>query len=221
MNYSEDRVMKIRMMFATAAIPAALLTASSASAAVTVARTAAPAPTYSTTLNFDEPGGPTGANVPVNSWASIGLSVLDSGAGGGGFVGNLNGTFPWLPNNNVWAGAFGAFMTFSTDLTEFSTQTWDSGAPGPFGGGFAVVALDSGVEVANQFYPDVAWGGLGDTWINITTSGGSTFDEVRILGFGFPPETYLDNMSWNAVPAPGALALLGLAGIVARRRRRD
>ena len=29
----------------------------------------------------------------------------------------------------------------------------------------------------------------------------------------------LDNIQFNAIPAPGAIALLGLAGLAARRRR--
>jgi uncharacterized protein (TIGR03382 family) len=66
-----------------------------------------------------------------------------------------------------------------------------------------------------------AWGGFGDSWFDMTTDGGDVFDEVRILGFGFDPTTYADNMSWNAaIPAPGSLALLALAGVVGRRRNR-
>ena len=98
------------MRITTPIVATALIITTPAFAAVTVTRTAAPAPTYGTTLNFDEVGGPTGGNVPPNSWASLGLATLDSGAGGGGFVGNVNASFPWMPNDNIWAGPFGAFM---------------------------------------------------------------------------------------------------------------
>jgi hypothetical protein len=213
--------MKTGTMFATAAIPTAMCLAITlpASAAVTITQSAAPAPTYGTTLNFDEVGGPIGI-APPNSWASIGLASIDSGVGGGGFVGNLNDTFPWLPDNNVLVGPFGVFMTFSTELTEFSAQVWDSGSPGPFGGGLGVVVLNDGVELSFELFGEPSWGGIGDSWFNITTTGGAMFDEVRILGFGSNTETYIDNMSWNAVPGPGSLALLAVASLFGRKRRR-
>ena len=190
-----------------------------ASAAITVTQQAGPAPTYGTTLNFDELGGPTGPNVPGNSWTGIGITSLISGEGSN-FVGNLSGDFPWLPNNNVYAAPFGAFINYANDLSALSVQAWDpSGPPSPFGGGLGVFVFDDGVEVGSGFFTP-AWGGVGNTWYNITTTGGSKFDEVRILGFGFSPTTYVDNLSWNVVPAPGAFALLGLAGLVGCGRRR-
>ena len=63
-----------------------------------------------------------------------------------------------------------------------------------------------------------AWGGIGDTWFNITATGGDSFSHIVIAGMGFFPETFVDNLSWNTVPAPGAIALLGL-GLVRGRRR--
>jgi hypothetical protein len=208
------------MKASTIASILALALATPAFADVTVTRTAGPAPTYATSLNFDEAGGPSGSNVPTNSWAPIGLSNIDIGVGGGGFVGNLNGTFPWMPDNNVYGGAFGVFMNFSGSLSEFSSQIWDSGAAGPFGGGLGVVVLNDNVELAFETWSDTPWGGIGDTWFNITTTDGTVFDEVRIVGFGFNTETYVDNMSWNAVPAPAALALLAFAGLLGSTRRR-
>jgi hypothetical protein len=80
--------------------------------------------------------------------------------------------------------------------------------------------FDDGVEVASSFVTP-AWGGIGDTWFDITADGGDVFDEVRILGWGFSPTTYADNLSWDVVPGPGSLALLAVAGLVSRRRRRD
>lgn len=209
---------KIDLMFAAIAAVTASLLSTPALAAISVVRTAAPAPTYATTLNFDEPGGPTGS-VPTNSYAGIGISVIQSGTGDG-FVGNFNGAFPWLPNNNAMAGPFGIFINYSTDLTSFSIQAWDSGTSGPFGGGFGVAVLNDGVEVGFEFYSTTAWGGIGNTWYNITTTGGSVFDEVRLLGFGNNTETFVDNLSWNVIPTPGALALLGLAGFTSLGRRR-
>lgn len=170
-------------------------------------------------LNFDEPGQPTGV-VAANYWqpgygltieAGDGIPVVDAFAG---IVG-------WdLGDDNAYFGNFGVFMTFDYDVSELSLEVWDpAGPPSPIGGGLAVVLFNDDVKVAfGSFTP--AWGGVGDSWFDVTTDGGDVFDEVRILGFGFPNTTYADNLSWNAVPAPGSLALLALAGVFGRRRNR-
>lgn len=183
------------------------------------------APSYTTTLDFDEAGGPTGT-VSSDAWQSIGIAELLAGDGNG----NVNDWAtvlgePWLGDGNSLLGNFGVFLTFANDVTEMSLQAWDpSGAPTPFGGGFGVFAFNDGVEVAN-FVGEPAYGGVGDEWYNIIASGGMVFDEVRLLGFGFAPETFVDNLSWNVapVPVPGALILLasGLAGLGFSKRRKS
>lgn len=178
--------------------------------------------TYANTLNFDEPGGPVGFGLPTNSWdASHGVTSL--GAGDGNQVVSDFTTTPgqgWLGSGNAFYGNFGVFMTFDSDIESFSTQFWDpSGAPSPFGGGAAIYLYNDGSEVASLFFTP-AWGGVGDDWIDVTTSGGMVFDEVRLLGYGFSPTSYIDNASWT-VPTPGVAALLGIAGIGAARRRRN
>ncbi len=176
------------------------------------------APAHPTTLNFDEPGTPTGT-VPTNTWSSIGLSELQAGDSNP-VVGNHDQGWG-INDGNSFYGNFGVFMTFDSDLDAFSAQVWDpSGPPGPFGGGVGVFVFDDGVEVGSHFY-EPAWGGIGNDWISIAADGGSSFDEVRILGYGFFPTTYMDNASWNAVPAPGtitAIAAIGLGGVMRRRR---
>jgi hypothetical protein len=196
---------------------AAVLAAAAGHAAATITITqGASGATYGTTLNFDEPGTPTGI-VPIDTWAGIGLERMEAGDGQSQV---FDPTEPWIGSGNSFLGVFGVFMTFSTDLTSFSGQVWDpSGPPTFIGGGFGVFVFNDGVEVG--FYSgEPAWGGLGDSWIDVTATDGMVFDEVRILGFGFFPTTYVDNLSWNAVPAPGSLALLGLAGFATGRRRR-
>jgi hypothetical protein len=109
-------------------------------------------------------------------------------------------------------------MTFGDDLTNFSGQVWDpSGAP-PFGGA-GIFVYNDGAEIANLFI-EPAWGGIGDSWIDVSATDGMVFDEIRIVGFGFDPSTFVDNLSWNAVPTPSGLAVLGLGGIVMSRGRR-
>lgn len=201
-----------------AAIAIALLGAGSvANADVTVAQGAS-GTTYGTTLNFDEIGGPTGV-VATDAWAGIGVAELQAGDSVP-FVGDASGIHPWISDGNSFLGNFGVFMTFDTDLTSFSGQFWDpSGNPGPFGGGMGIFVYNDGVEVANSFVTP-AWGGLGDSWIDVSTTDGMVFDEIRVLGFGFGPTTYADNLSWNAVPTPSGLAVLAIAGVASTRRRR-
>lgn len=179
------------------------------------------APTYATTLNFDEPGGPTG---PVNQTDWLVSHGLTLEAGDGlPYVDDFTSVpgQAWLGTGNAFFGNFGVFMAFEQDLTDFSAQFWDpSGPPSPFGGGAAVFLLNDGVEVGfHSFTP--SWGGVGDSWLNISATSGDVFDEVRVLGFGFPAFTYMDNASWNAIPAPSSAALVGLGALAATRRRRS
>ncbi len=181
------------------------------------------APTYTGfTLNFDEPGGPTGLISPTFWQASHGITI-DAGDGAPQVDNwDIVHAAGWgLGDNNSFFGSFGVFMTFDNDLTEMSIEVWDpSGPPSPLGGGLGVFLFNDGVQVAAASV-EPAWGGLGDSWFDLTTDGGDVFDEVRILGFGFDPSTYADNLSWNTVvPAPGSIALLALAGVVGRRRNR-
>lgn len=194
---------------------------SAALGAVTVSNVAA-APTYSTTLTFDEVGGPTGSNVASNAWAGLGITSFVSGEGSN-TVGTLNTNpgFGWLGTGNVFAGPFGVFINFDSDLTEFSAEYWDSSGPATFSGGGAIaIALNDGVEVGSFFITNPAYAGAGLVGINITTDNGSVFDEVRFAGFGFFPEAFVDNLSWNAVPAPASATLAALALLGGARRRR-
>lgn len=172
---------------------------------------------FATSLNFDEAGGPTGA-VSSTAWQSTyGITIMP-GDGGDNFVQDWGATFgPWLGTGNSLLGNFGIFMNFDSDLSGFSSQLWDPSGDGPFGG-LIIAVFSGGTEVASTIIGP-SWGGIGDSWVNITTTGGSTFDEVRYVGLGFDPSTFADNLSWSAVPAPGAVALFGLVGLGARRRR--
>lgn len=200
----------------------ALALAASASAGVSVSYSDS-APTYSTTLNFDEAGGPTGGLVG-NEWSSHGISSLMSGIGDGGFVGDLNSILgtTWLGTGNAWTGPWGGYLNFSQDLTAFSCQFWDDSGPATiFNGGAIVVAKKAGVEVGSFFIDNPTWSETGPTWVNITTDGGSTFDEVDFVGFNWiGPTEVIDNLSWNTIPTPGSAGVLALAGVLGSRRRR-
>ncbi len=190
-----------------------------ANASIVITQSAGAAPTYATTLNFDEPGGPTGNNVPNDSWdvPPWNIPVFSSGDVIANDVGD-HSAFTGQGTNS-YVGPFGVFIEFGQDLTEMSFQGWDDSGPGgAFGGGAAVAAYNDGSEVASIFITP-AYGGAGDSWFNITTSGGMVFDQIAFLGFGFFPQSYVDNLSWNAVPEPGSLALLAIGGVAMIRRR--
>ena len=176
--------------------------------------------TYGTTLNFDEVGGPTGPGIAQNAWVGIGLADMAAGDGNN-FVGDNATLFgPWIGTGNSFFGNFGIFMTFDSDLSNFSGQFWDpAGPPSPFGGGMGIFVFNDGVEIASSFVTP-SWQGVGDEWVDVSATGGMVFDEIRVLGFGFDATTFADNLSWNAVPAPSGLAFLSIGGLVGARRRR-
>ena len=133
----------------TSAIGIIALAAGSSLGAITVSQGSS-AITYSTTLNFDELGGPTGA-VSTDAWAALGVTELQSGDGAPS-VGDNSGAGPWIGTSNSFFGNFGIFMTFDSDLTNFSAQIWDPSGPGSFfGGGMIGVAFNDGVEVGSFF----------------------------------------------------------------------
>ncbi len=209
-----------RLFASTLVVGAAFAAAGSATAGYSITQQAAPAPTYSTVLNFDEPGAPTGF-VPSNYWAGLGLASLTDGANPGVPIGNVSGSYPWVNTGNVASGFnFGLFFTWDSDVTAASFQMWTSAQSGPFGA-MGVTLLDANDNIVDAYgLSGPIWGGVGNSWFNVTTSGGSAFRKLVITygGFGFP-ELFVDNVSWNAVPAPGAMALLGLAAFGGRRRR--
>ncbi|MBS0189880.1 MAG: hypothetical protein U0573_13130 [Phycisphaerales bacterium] len=196
---------------------------SSANAAFTMTQQSAPAPTYSTVLNFDAPGSPTGT-VASNSWLSLGVESLFSGVDSSSIdivPVSSNPGFGWLGSGNTAVGPFGVYMKFTGQVSSLSAQYWDDSGPGSFfGGGAGVILYKNGVQVDFLSILSPAYSPTGKSWINIVGSGGSTFDEVDFVGFGFSPTAYVDNISWNSVPAPSAAALLALSGLVAGRRRR-
>lgn len=93
-------------------------------------------------------------------------------------------------------------ISFSTDGSSFTAFTNVSGLPSSFG-----------LQTVNFGAADVY--GKADLYIRFTFTGGSTTSAAG--------NNRIDNVQFNAeaVPAPGSVALLGLAGIVAGRRRRN
>lgn len=218
----------MRVQMTIGALGVAVGTAS-ALGGVTWTQSAAPAPTYATTLNFDEPGTPTGLLPTVDGYSTdafqAGYGILIGAGDSFPYVDNYSTQpgYSWLGTGNSFFANYGEILTFDNPVTEFSCQFWDpSGPPSFFGGGAVAYAFspdDHNNPVAYlSFTP--AWGGVGDTWLNMTTDGGTVIDYILVFGRGFTPFGYMDNLSWNATPTPGTAGLLGLAGIAGMRRRR-
>ena len=72
-----------------------------------------------------------------------------------------------------------------------------------------------GIDLSDPILLGTSWGAGGDSFdpSNVNFAGGDSLD-LATLGFGNVM------IRANAIPAPGAAALLGLAGLVATRRRR-
>ncbi len=178
------------------------------------------APSYATSLNFDEPDGPTGNGIPSNAWAAapyfIDILGFDFGPNAVGDNSTLTGA-----DTNSFFGSFGVRMLFANDLTELSLQAWnDSGPPDPiFGGGMVIVVFNDGGDPLALDVVTPAFGGAGEPKINFTTTDSTVFDEVILQGFGFTPDVYIDNLSWNAVPEPSFAVWLGMLGLAALRIR--
>jgi MYXO-CTERM domain-containing protein len=203
------------------ALGALLTTAGSLNAGVTITQQNAPAPTYDTLLTFDEGGTPTGV-VASNFWqGSHGVTITDGVNGPATVIGDFSGASPWINSGNAAEGNFGVYLTFDQKVTALSFQAWDpSGAPDFFGNGLTIWLTDINDNVVDVQQYTGAWGGIGDSWFNITTDSGTTFQKVTITNNSFFPVSYVDNVSWTNVPAPGSFALIAAAGLVGRRRRR-
>lgn len=190
--------------------------------------------TYGTSLNFDETGTTTGA-VTGNEWNTDPWNITITPRQGPAWVndyttggimdaaGNPGGAGGTIGQGNSFGANWGQIITFDAPVESFSAQVWNS-APGSFLGGFGVFLFLDGAPVGTGILPgpgvSAEWNDSGDTWVNISADG-VLFNEISLADtrFSGADVVYMDNLSWNLVPAPGAFALLGLAGLARRRRR--
>ena len=154
----------------------------------------------------------------VESFAGSTLGAINGDVSGGGLC--LEGGTGNANNGAYFQFAFD--MTNFTDLvvtyatrgtsTGFNSQTWSWSTDGSTFTDFQTV---SGTNVTTYFLATLnslnALDGAATAYLRVTFNGASASSG----------NNRLDNIlfSANAVPAPGAIALLGLAGLAARRRR--
>jgi len=201
--------LKLEMHFAAAA---ALCAAGAANAAIVVWNVNAVIPATTDGIYFNvetQTTGLTGTGTPgwdLNPYGGTGLAFYWSGSGAAGVRLNPNGSFNSNTMSNLPQGfEVGAQMTgtasFGTSSPSFTTTQpgkWNFNAVNYFGFRFT--------NAANQIR--YGWGAM---------SVGDTAATRTLLTIAY--EDSGGSIQVGAVPAPGAIALLGVAGLVSRRRR--
>ena len=130
-------------------------------------------------------------------------------------------------------GLFAQGGVFSTNLPETLTFTFNPGVRAVAGNFFGTypdfgnasviftVALSNGTSYSGEASSPASFTGFRST--TAATISSLSIDVEPAQGFTAPPAVYpsVDNLYFGVVPAPGALALLGAAGLIGLRRRRD
>ncbi len=155
------------------------------------------------------------------SWTKY-MVFVDS-VDGSGADGNNN---PWVRNVDMGPAGIDFYMgawvdgTGGTDLNNWNGSSWASAAGG------SMNSIDSGTNTVTMSIELATLGlELGDSLrFEIGTTGGSQGDPATDLMNGTSASwggsaSFGELLEYNTVPAPGALSLLALAGLAARRRR--
>jgi hypothetical protein len=136
------------------------------------------------------------------------------GAGWSGFTGNI------AYNGNDLGASTPISATWGGSGTSISLESIAMGKVWPNIGGFAssevtIKGFKNSVEVASQI---VAL--TGSTQSVSLTGGFADIDTFTMVGSAGGGYFYFGSFTYSVVPAPGAIALLGAAGLVGSRRRR-
>lgn len=107
------------------------------------------------------------------------------------------------------SGSFTSSSPFDFDYSDLAMILDGEFIDGTFG--------ITGTSGGSSISADVLLSGFGDAWDGTSASGIGIIELKAVSGFA--PETTDITWSINTVPAPGALGLLGMAGLVGRRRR--
>lgn len=153
--------------------------------------------------------GGTTVNAPVGVIAGGTLS-LQGGTVGGSGPGN-NGAYFEIAFSMVGRSALDvSYATRGSSASAFTSQTWSWSTDGVNFTDFHVVTGTTATAFFAATLPTLsALDGAATAYLRVVFAGATSATS----------NNRLDNLTLTAVPAPGAIALLGVAGLVGRRRR--
>ena len=196
---------------------AAVAVAGSANAAVTTAFTP-----INTTLTNDAGNG---NDLLVFTVGASDITVTSLGLFNG-FDGAIGGTravgiFAWNGTNAGTGSALGQ----ASITTDASTNGYTYSSPTSFtllaGQQYVLVGQSFSGMTSNTALYSNAGAGSGITFNSYWYNGGAPLDPVGLAeSANYSPAYFNANFQFSVVPAPGAIALLGVAGLVGARRRR-
>ncbi len=131
----------------------------------------------------------------------------------------------YIPGNNVSLGAISTVTMVLDSVSDAASLQMAYYENGPWGGiQYHLDAYMGDTIVASDSFSISDLGGRDNIAFATLSVSGAEFDSLRLYAtFGSDysgPRILIDNLTINAVPAPGAMALLGLGGLMAGRRRR-
>lgn len=150
--------------------------------------------------------------------------TLERSGGGSGSIVAGSGSVNFAPNASSYAFTLRYRQDASEtpiNLSTIASMSFDLTATG---GGYKLewVFTDSNDKAAEMVVNSVQTGTI--TFTASNTDVGFNWASVATMNVGFSQGSsstgVLSNFNYTVVPAPGALALLGVAGIVGARRRR-
>jgi hypothetical protein len=124
----------------------------------------------------------------------------------------------YVPGPNLSLGALSTVTMLLDSVSDFASLEMGFYENGPWGGiSFHLDAFMGDLLVASDSFVISDLGGRDNPAIGMLSVGGAEFDSLRLYamyGDEFSgPRLIMDNLTINAVPAPGALALLGLCSL--------
>jgi MYXO-CTERM domain-containing protein len=143
-----------------------------------------------------------------------GWDVNPYGTSSMGFYGNTSGGYMRSAGSSATLVDNLAFLTVIGP-----SQTFGSGTAGVESTGSTAMNLNSSENLVGFRFLNEATGQVHYGWMRIQFTGTSFSQPRAIVEFAYE-STAGASIQAGVIPAPGALALLGAAGLLARRRRR-